>query len=397
MQSPCVEVLIDNASLSSTVCGALERIGAEVVVRHFAPQLRPRKSRRPHARLFLTADRAAMTEGKLPALLKYCEADPCATLILGPEGADGDAVAPALGEAAIDVAGELTVEDLSGRLSAMCRLHPSLSRLHDQLDDVRRKEADAFLKLQQLEDQVRLARQIQQDLLPDALPRIDGLEVDVWYAPAQTISGDIYDVYRLDETRVAFALADATGHGVPAALLSVLIKRSLDARRLEFAPGEPVDPAAVLRRLNDDTCGLALSQCQFVAALFAVYDERTRELCWARGGHPYPILLSPGGPARQIVTQGSLLGVLRDPDFETTRLQLNEGDVVIFHTDGLDDLVGTRPGRPGRDPLPSTAWYRSLSARSAAAGIDTLKTLRQANPRGTDLDDITLLALKARG
>ncbi len=253
----------------------------------------------------------------------------------------------------------------------------------------------ALERLHELEEQVRLAQQVLQDLLPASPPSIAGLKAHTYYAPAGKISGDFYDIYRLDESHVAIALADATGHGIPAALLSIFIKRSMSGKEVVSNGYRLLEPAEVLEGLNRDMVNMQLSQCQFLAALYAVYDERTRILRWARGGSPYPIFIRPGQPLRQIKTEGPLVGVIDDAHFETNQIQLEAGDAIVFHTDGVDDLLTGGPDRT-HDALHETNWFSRLGRVELSHHIAALNTLRNAaSPRTRDLDDITLIALQA--
>lgn len=396
MQSPVVEVLIDDAQLTPNVCGALERVGAEVHVRNLSRDPPLESSRQHHARLVLTSNRDAVVEGKLPTLIKYCEADPCATLVLGPGPVTGDRRHSLAGRHAIDFAGELTLSDLAGRLATMCSLQNSLATLRDEVNTLKRKGTDSSIQLKELEEQVRLARQVQQDLLPKTPPSITGLKLHTWFAPAGEISGDMYDVYRLDESHVAITLADATGHGIPAALLSVFIKRSMYGKELIQDSYRLLQPTEVLERLNREMVRLELSQCQFLAALYAVYDEGTGILRWARGGSPFPILIRPGQPPHQIKSEGPLVGVMTDARFETAEIQLKPQDAVLFHTDGVDDLLAAGNANRSRGELHKTDWFDKLGRVGPWQQISALKLLRDAVPdEGIDLDDITVIALQA--
>ncbi len=395
MDHPCVEVLIDDGALSPVVTGALNRLGADVLVRNFDAALRPRPQRRHQARLLITSDADRLTGGRLPALLKHCEADPCATLVLSPAA---PVQPPGLLPAGhpIDFATASTIDDLAGRLTTMCRLQASLASLRAELDDMRRSSAAESARVRQFDEQVRLARQVQSDLLPQAPPPIDGLNVRTWFAPAADISGDTYDIHRLDETHVAFALADATGHGIPAALLSVFIRRSLQGKVTSDGGYRLLEPDEVLRQLNHDVLRLDLSHCQFLAALYAVFNEETRELTWARGGLPYPILIRHGRPAEQCRSAGPLVGVVDDAHFETTTVRLEPGDAIMFYTDGVEDVLATMQSDAGRVDVARTDWYANLGRRGLSASLDALEAARAGSGRDTDsCDDITIIALDA--
>jgi sigma-B regulation protein RsbU (phosphoserine phosphatase) len=255
-----------------------------------------------------------------------------------------------------------------------------------ELETLRRRDQVQRAALQQLQDQMRSAAELQRDLLPSRVPTIGGLQVDTLYRPAETVSGDFYDIVRLDDHRVAFTLADATGHGLPAGMLSALTRRSLRARNGSAFPDE------VLAAANREVLSLGLSECQFVAALHAVYDEFARTLSWARGGLPYPIVVRDGEAPRQVSSAGPALGTVQDASFEVVTMTLQHGDRIIFHTDGLDCLLAERPG----GDLPTSLWFAEVARSELQSQINRLDArLAQARSAAHHIDDVTVIALQA--
>ena len=122
--------------------------------------------------------------------------------------------------------------------------------------------------------------------------------------PASFVSGDIYDVVRLDESHIGFYIADAVGHGMPAALMTMFIKNSLLTKRIVGHQYELVSPDVTLAQLNEDICGQDLSNCQFCSAVYAVVDVNTLELTYAIGGHPRPIVLRASGEMETLESAG---------------------------------------------------------------------------------------------
>jgi sigma-B regulation protein RsbU (phosphoserine phosphatase) len=242
---------------------------------------------------------------------------------------------------------------------------------------------------------MRLAGQIQRDLLPDPLPQIEGAGIHTLYRPADRVSGDLYDVARLDACHVALSFADATGHGLPAALLTMLARRALQATPGGNGRDALRRPQDVLAELNREILGADLSQCQFLSGLYAVYDENSGALCWARGGSPYPILVRHGLPPQQLVSEGMLLGVDEQACFEHAELSLAPGDVVVFHTDGLDALLLHEDGRRVYDDLSQTPWYRALSSVPIAEQLSAIAGWVDETPSDAwPVDDLTVLALE---
>ncbi len=300
-----------------------------------------------------------------------------------PQARDARAFAPADSEALLD----------------------ALGRLQRELDVLRGREEAQLAALHRLEEQLHHAATVQRDLLPARLPRVKGLEVEVFHRSAETIGGDAYDCFRLDDHRVAFVLSDATGHGVPAALLSSYVQRSLRG-------GGTSPPDEVLRDVNTDLLGRNLSECQFVAALFAVYDETERVLRWARGGAPYPVLVRPGESPRSLVSEGPLVGACDSPEFQVVEFRLQAGDTVFFFTDGLEavapspaDAATTTETTRGTSRVPSSSidgreltWLGVLGRGSVADAVDVLRARTESLATSeAALDDVTVFALRCAG
>lgn len=246
----------------------------------------------------------------------------------------------------------------------------------EELSRLYARERTHLETIRVMREQLSLAASVQRDLLPVRLPVIRGLDVDVLYQPADVVSGDCYDVVRLDESRTGFMIADATGHGVPAALLAAFVKRAFRAAQSPDAYGAPPDPDAVLRRINSDLCEAELTDCQFVAALYAIYDERRRCVRWARGGIPYPFVRRGDGTLHAVDSEGPLIGIRSEPHFEVVELELSPGDTITFHTDGTEQLGDVRM-------LPT--WdVASFEAR-----------ISELVRSGLMADDVTLLSLRA--
>ena len=136
-------------------------------------------------------------------------------------------------------------------------------------------------------------------------------------------------------SRVAFFVADAVGHGVPAALLARVLTSSLLSAAAASGTAEGHSPARVLARLNERLCASCLGTGRFATAVYGVIDAETRKVTVAGAGHPLPILLS-GGDSSEIETAGPLLGVFDDAEFDQREVSLADDDMLMLYTDGLD-------------------------------------------------------------
>ena len=247
-----------------------------------------------------------------------------------------------------------------------------------------------------LEGQMEIAGRLQRELLCSPLPRVEGLRICTLFEPAESTSGDLYDVHRLDEDHIGIALADATGHGLPAAFLSVYIKQLLNGKLIGSADYRLLGPEEVLERLNTHVLAANLQDCQFAAALYAIYDLKTRVIRWARGGIPYPILARPGQPARHVPSKGPIVGTFEGASFEVVELQLEPGDRLVLHTDGVDALLLNPPSGLGCSQLDRTSWFGDLARGSIRGQVDDLRRRRATiESDDWDPDDLTVVALEA--
>lgn len=188
-------------------------------------------------------------------------------------------------------------------------------------------------QMELMQEELALASQIQQEIIPRTAPQIDGLDLAVIYRPAGFVSGDLFRVERLDDERVCFFVADAVGHGVPAALFTLLIARSLHPTDHE---GRILAPAVVLDALNRDMVERNVSGSRFATAVYGVLNTRTSVCDVAGAGHPPPIVARPEGLER-VETDGPLLGIFDDAQFNQKRLTLRPHDALVVFTDGFEN------------------------------------------------------------
>ncbi len=205
---------------------------------------------------------------------------------------------------------------------------------------VRKNYKDALAFVDNFSEQLRMAGRVQRDFLPTQLPNSERLCWSTVFLPAEWVSGDIYDVVRIDERHIGFYIADVVGHGIPAALLTIFLKQALVMRETINNSYTIFSPEEVMRNLNVRMTQQKLSGNQFVTSCYCLLNIETLELTYARAGHPYPILLRPGQPPQQLEAKGSLLGVFENAEFSQQRIQLQAGDKLLLYSDGADPFIG---------------------------------------------------------
>lgn len=227
-------------------------------------------------------------------------------------------------------------DELAGRLAGLAAARPIIDQLQRENAMLRKFDSGMSTQMTQMDEEMRLAARLQVDFLPRKMPEMEGVNFDVFFRPASYVSGDIYDVARLDEEHVGFFVADAVGHGMPAALLTIFLKRSLQTKEVTRSGYRLIMPDEALAHLNKELVGQQLSMCQFVTMAYGILNTRTRVLQWARAGHPAPLRLKRNGAAEELNVDGALLGVFAEEEFALQSVQLDPGDSLLMYSDGFE-------------------------------------------------------------
>jgi len=270
--------------------------------------------------------------------------------------------------------------------------------LNGELRLIRSGSGGLFDRMSKIDEELRLAAQLQQQFLPTRLPAADDISVNALWRPAHYVSGDIYDATRLDENHIGLFLADAVGHGVPAALMTMYIKRSLHTKQIDDnADGGDrlLEPAEALAHLNRDMMAAQNEHVHFATGVYGVLDCRSRELTLANAGHPAPMLLRRGGEIEYFQPDGGLLGVF-EQTFEQTTVRLDRGDRLLLYSDGFE-LAFPRYDETGRKVIATDQYaeeFARLRAEEAETALHRLNHRLDAQ-RGSleQRDDLTVLSL----
>jgi hypothetical protein len=188
---------------------------------------------------------------------------------------------------------------------------------------------------------------------------------------AKEVGGDFYDYYFIDEDRLAFAVGDVSGKGIPAAIY-MAVSRTL----LKAIASQVVNPGEVLRKLN--TLLIPESEsATFVTVFFGVLNIRTGEMQFCNGAHNSPYLLKTTGAVEQLpLTDGSILGKIPHMDFETKRVKLDKGDTLYLYTDGVTEAMDPESAQYEDARLKSyLGSARTLSIRELIQGISRTTSL----------------------
>src|SRR5215212_7655508 len=192
---------------------------------------------------------------------------------------------------------------------------------------VREQKTEAATR-ERFEQELEVARLIQQNFLPRELPDLPGWQIAAYYRPAREVGGDFYDVIPLPDGRVAFVVGDVTDKGVPAALVMSATRSVLRASAQRL-----IEPGVVLERVNEHLCP-DMPEKMFVTCLYGVLDPSSGHLRFANAGHDLPYVKTADGVI-ELRARGMPLGLMPGMDYEEKEATLEPGDSVLLHSDGV--------------------------------------------------------------
>jgi len=243
---------------------------------------------------------------------------------------------------------------------------------------------------ERIEQELRVARSIQQASLPKEVPTLEGWQITPYYQPAREVGGDFYDFFELEDGRVRVVVGDATGKGVPAALVVTATYSML--RAVAQALGS-FSPGVILAQVNE-TLLARIPSNMFVTCFYAILDPKSGSLSYANAGHDLPYLRRRGGDADELRARGMPLGLMSGMSYEEGEASLREEDSVLFYSDGLVEA---------HDPKGEMFGFPRLRALVAEHGAEEERPLGDFLMEGLHSfvgegweqeDDITVLTLK---
>jgi serine phosphatase RsbU (regulator of sigma subunit)/anti-sigma regulatory factor (Ser/Thr protein kinase) len=253
---------------------------------------------------------------------------------------------------------------------------------------VREQQIEAAQR-ERLEQELRVARLIQQTLLPKKLPTLNGWQLATYYQPARAVGGDFYDFVDLPDGRLALVIGDVTDKGVPAALVMATTRSILRAGAQRFA-----SPGAILEYANDLLCP-DIPPNMFVTCLYAMLDPNTGRLVFANAGHDLPYrksAVSEGGGVEELRAIGMPLGLMPGMKYDEREVQLDPDDTVLFYTDGLVEAHNPQREMFGFPHLKSLLEDHPGGLATIEYLLDQLTTF--TGPNWEQEDDATLVVLQ---
>ncbi len=243
------------------------------------------------------------------------------------------------------------------------------------------------LEKQRLEEELNLARQIQMGLLPHFCPQTESYELSAHIHPATQVGGDYYDFLYPDSNSIGIAIADASGKGIPAALLISLVQASLRAE-----VKNKLSPPLVLANINQLIFSSTTSE-KFATMFYAEFFPKERRLSYCNAGHNYPILVHADGQVEFLETGGMILGAFAETAYEGAEITLRKHDTVFFYSDGLTDNRNPQDEEFGESRLLDLLLQnRTLTADGLKEKL--IEEVANFSQGALPFDDLTMVVLK---
>jgi phosphoserine phosphatase RsbU/P len=235
-------------------------------------------------------------------------------------------------------------------------------------------------QLQEIQNELEIARRIQQSILPTEFPKSVHFRVAARNVPMTSVAGDFYDFVVADEHQAGLLIADVSGHGVPAALIASMVKLAAASQRALAD-----EPSRFLSGMNSALFGN--TQNQFVTGAYVHLNAESQELRYSAAGHP-PMLLLRNGGVTEIAENGLMLAAFEFASYSTAVHKLEAGDRIVMYTDGILEASNTAGNFFGHDALHDLLTKtRGLSPAMAADAI--ISSVRQWSAKQDD--DLTVL------
>jgi sigma-B regulation protein RsbU (phosphoserine phosphatase) len=242
-------------------------------------------------------------------------------------------------------------------------------------------------RLQQMEEDLRTARNIQRSLLPKQNPSLPNVDIVGLNLQAREVGGDYYDFMSLDEDRLGIVIADVSGKGMPAALLMANVQATLRAQT-----SQDHSPKECVARSNSLLCK-SVERGQFVSLFCAVLNVKDRSFTYANAGHCYPLIFDRKGEFRELEKGGLVLGVVDGYPYEEESIVVQPGELVILYTDGITEAFNERNEQFEEERLVKVV-QENLHLDASEISEQIVNRVIAFSEGAPQSDDLTLVVMK---
>ncbi len=270
-------------------------------------------------------------------------------------------------------------------------LSVTIEKAIDQINYVHQMQKE-HSQLESLKGDLAIASEIQQAILPRVFPPFpeiaDKLDIAASMTPAKDVGGDFYDLFRIDDERIGFVIADVSGKGIPAAIF-MAVSRTL-IRATGVRGGSPAECIAYSNKL----LAAESVDCMFVTVFYGIININTGEINYCNAGHNPPYVLKHDGKVEQLPTMGDcMVGAIDGLPYHEATLQLEKGDALVMYTDGVTEAMNIDYQQFGEERLKET--LEDVAMHNCQEMVDAIKSdVAAFAGEAEQSDDITVLTLK---
>lgn len=239
-----------------------------------------------------------------------------------------------------------------------------------------------------LENELDIAKKIQESFLPKALPAVEGLDITASMFTARQVGGDLYDFVEFGSNKLGVVIGDVSGKGVPASLFMAMV-----TGEFRFFAMPRVPPQDVLYSLNSRLVKESASNL-FVTIFYMIFDMKNNTVAYSNGGHLPVIHLSADEKEVKFldVSEGTPLGLMEGP-YSTNTLNFRKGDIFVLYTDGITEAMNPRGELYGKERLAkSIELHRDAASKILLNAVE--KDVRKFEPKSRQHDDMTVIVIK---
>ncbi len=265
-----------------------------------------------------------------------------------------------------------------------------LEKLKDDLQKKNRSLAKTMknLKIAQgnIKDELRLARLIQQGILPKSAPEMEGVSIAVSYHPVTDVGGDLYDFIKFSNSRMGIFIGDASGHGLAAAFVGTISKMSLYNHSKEEMPVDQL-----LANINSDLIN-NIHTGHYITCFWGIIDIENRTFTFCRAGHPIPVLIKKDGSITELRTDGTFIGLIPDTTFEKKTITFEKGDRIYLFTDGIFEVFDNREQQ--NEMLGYERFIQMLRSHNSQSFSKAFSSIKNQLSKFSYDDDYTFIAIE---
>lgn len=241
---------------------------------------------------------------------------------------------------------------------------------------------------QSIMDELSVAREVQQGILPATLPQFPGIDFYSSYEPISQVGGDVFDIMDLGDDKVGIFIGDVSGHGLPAAFVGAMVKMSL----VDHA-SKNTSPVNLFNIMNASLIQ-NLKSGHYLTAFYGIFDLCTHNFCYSKASHPQPLLIrSATSEVIELETKGMFLGLMETPGYEEREIKLHKGDRIYFFTDGYFEVMGKERRRFTYQEF--SEWIKSVNHFTKKEAHGALqKKIKEFTGDQEAEDDRTILILE---